>query len=60
MQGGPNHRRTKSSWAIPGANRHYDKILRPPSAANLRGYQAVKQENPGYFGSHQNQLFGNN
>ena len=34
--------------------RHFDKILRPPSAAHLTGYQAMKQENPGYFSSSTN------
>lgn len=48
------HRRSNSSnWAL------NHKIVRPPSAAGLIGYQAVKQENQGYFATNQRgQLFG--
>ena len=44
------HQRARSNWVQPvGPSRKYNNILRPPSASNLMGYQALKQENPGYF-----------
>ena len=49
FDGNSQHKRARSTWALQGPARHYEKILRPPSAAQLRGYHALKQENPGYF-----------